>query len=177
VKGRSERDALWGLLADGTIGFVASDHAPSSRAEKETGDPWSAYGGIPGVGTTLPYLLSEGFLSGKLTLARFLDAISGAAARRYGLAARKGSIAPGKDADLVLVDTRLSTVVRGEALLSKGRITPFEGMRFSGRIVATYVRGRMVYDSVSAAEGCGHPGLPGIVAEPGFGKFLAWGCS
>ncbi|MDP3176460.1 MAG: amidohydrolase family protein, partial [Spirochaetaceae bacterium] len=176
VKGRSERDALWRLLADGTIGFVASDHAPSLRAEKETGDPWTAYGGIPGVGTSLPYLLSEGYLSGRLTLGRFLDAIAVQAAKRYGLAGRKGSLAPGKDADLVLVDPRSSTVVRGEELLSKGRITPFEGMILRGRIVATFVRGKRVYDAATAATAASG-GLPGIVAEPGYGKFLTGGCS
>jgi len=177
VKGRSEREALWRLLADGTIGFAASDHAPSLRAEKETGDPWTAYGGIPGVGTGLPYLLSEGYLAGRLTLPRFLDAIAARAAMRYGLAARKGSLAPGKDADLVLVDPRLATIVKGDDLLSKGRITPFEGMRLTGRILATYVRGRKVFDSATAAEGRGLSGLPGIVADPGYGQFLTWGCS
>ncbi len=164
VKSRAERERLWSLLSDGSIDFLASDHAPSSREEKETGDVWTAYGGIPGTGTLFIYLYSEGLVRKRLGLPRFLEASSGAAARRYGLDARKGSIAPGKDADLVLVDPSGSTLIEGKKLLSKGKITPFEGMSFPGAIAATYVRGRLVYDAAS-----------GIVAEPGYGRFLTWG--
>ncbi len=163
VKGRGEREALWSLLAAGRIDFLASDHAPSTIAEKETGDAWSAYGGIPGVGTGFPYLYSEGLARGRLSLPRFLEATSGAAARRYGLDARKGAIAPGKDADLVLVDPARTTRIEGARLLSKGRITPFEGMELAGSIVATYLRGRLVYDGSR------------IIAAPGTGRFLSWG--
>lgn len=164
VKGRAERDRLWALLASGAIDFLASDHAPCTREEKETGDPWTAYGGIPGVGTGLPFLYSEGLVRGRLTLPRFLEASSGAAAKRYGLDARKGSIAPGKDADLVLLDPSGTTRIEGARLLSKGRITPFEGMSLAGLVSATYVRGHKVYDSGS-----------GIVAAPGTGRYLTWG--
>jgi allantoinase len=166
VKGLPERERLMALLAAGTIDFLASDHAPSTRAEKETGDIWTAYGGIPGVGTGFPYLYSEGLAKGRLGLPRFLEATSGAAARRYGLAARKAALAPGMDADLALVDPAGTTIIRGEALLSKGRITPFEGMRLAGSMRATYLRGRLVYES-----------RRGIVAEAGCGRFLAWGYS
>jgi allantoinase len=166
VKSRGEREKLWALLADGSISFLASDHAPSTFEEKETGDIWTAYGGIPGVGTGLPYLYSEGYCKGRLTLPRFLEAGSGAAAKRYGLSARKGSIAPGMDADLVLIDPDLFTKIEGARLLSKGKITPFEGMTLSGSIRATYVRGRPVYERDR-----------GIVAQPGCGKFLTWGYS
>jgi allantoinase len=164
VKGRSERELLWRLLAEGTIDFLASDHAPCRAAEKETGDPWTAYGGIPGVGTGYPYLISEGLLGGRLGLGRFLDAASGAAARRYGLDGRKGSLESGKDADIVLADPGARTRVSGDRLLSKGKITPFEGMELRGAVVSTFVRGRRVFDARA-----------GIVAEPGSGRFLTWG--
>jgi allantoinase len=177
VKSRGEAEALWRLLADGAIDFVTSDHAPAPAEEKNTGNPWTAYGGIPGTGTLLPFLLSEGLFAGRLSLVRFVDAIAGAAARRYGLAARKGSIEVGKDADFVLVDPAGTTTMRGDELFSKGRITPFEGMTFKGRIAATYVRGRPVYDGRTpsgAADGASDgPGR--IVAAPGSGKFLSWG--
>jgi allantoinase len=169
VKARKERDALWSLLSTGRINFVASDHAPAPAEEKNTGNPWTAYGGIPGTGTMLPYLLSEGLFLGRLTLPRFLDAIAGAAAERYGLAGRKGSLAAGKDADFVLVDPQGSTTIRGDELLSKGRITPFEGMSFKGRIMATYLRGKPVYRALSGGE------AGRIEAEPGYGKFIGWG--
>jgi allantoinase len=164
VKGRAERDRLMRLLASGAIDFVASDHAPASHEEKETGDVWTAYGGIPGVGTLFPYLYSEGLARGRLTLPRFLEATSSAAARRYGLSARKGSLAPGKDADFALVDPAGATRVEGAKLLSKGRLTPFEGMNLAGSVDTTWLRGRLVHDARS-----------GIVAKPGSGRFLTWG--
>jgi len=163
VKGRAERERLWALLAAGSIDFLASDHAPASLEEKETGDIWTAYGGIPGVGTGFPFLYSEGLVAGRISLARFLEASSASAARRYGLWARKGSIAPGKDADLVLVDPSGTTRIEGAKLLSKGRITPFEGRILAGAIRATYRRGSLVYDGSA------------VVAEPGTGRFLTWG--
>jgi allantoinase len=166
VKGRPERERLWSLLASGAIDFLASDHAPCTREEKETGDAWTAYGGIPGVGTGFLYLYSEGLAKKRLTLQRFLEASSFSAARRYGLSARKGSLEPGKDADFALIDPARSTRIEGASLLSKGKITPFEGIELSGAIAATYLRGRLVYDGRSGK----------ITGEPGSGRFLTWGC-
>ena len=170
VKGRADREGLWKFIANGTISFLASDHAPAPESEKLTGDPLSAYGGIPGVGTGFPFLLSEGYLAGRLTLPRFLEASSGKAAERFGLSARKGSIAVGKDADFAFVDPASSWDVEGWRLFSRGKITPFEGMRFSGRVVATWVRGEAVFEDF---EGGG--GESAIVAAPGYGKYLNWG--
>jgi len=174
VKSRGEADRLWELLAMGDIDFTTSDHAPAQAGEKETGNPWTAYGGIPGTGTMFPYLLSEGYFAGRLSLPRLLEASSSAAARRYGLSARKGSIEVGKDADFVLVDPSATTTLRGEGLFSKGKITPFEGMVFKGRIAATWLRGHPVYDARSR-DAAGRPTGGRIVAAPGTGKFLRWG--
>jgi allantoinase len=154
-------DRLWELLARGTIGFVASDHAPCPAHEKETGSIWTDYGGIPGTGTMLPYLFSEGYLRGRLSLSRLLEVMAASAAQRYGLDDRKGAIAVGKDADLVLIDPRASWTVRGAQFLSKGKITPFEGTTFQGCVQTTLVRGTVVYDADR-----------GIVAPPGHGHWL-----
>lgn len=167
VKARGESEALWALLAGGDIDFVTSDHAPAPNEEKLTGNPWTAYGGIPGTGTLFPYLLSEGYFAGRLGLSRLLEVSSSSAARRYGLFARKGSLEIGKDADLVLVDPSGTTTIRGEELLSKGRMTPFEGMTLKGRIASTWLRGRPVHESTDQGSR--------IVASPGSGKFLPWG--
>ncbi len=184
VKTRSDRDALWRSLASGEIAFLTSDHAPAPASEKNTGDPLTAYGGIPGVGTGFIFLLSEGYFAGRLSLSRFLDATSGAAARRYGLSARKGSIAIGKDADFAIVDPAATTTVEGNKLLSLGKITPFEGMRLTGRVVETWVRGVPVFSEGGPSAVIGAPGsgeaLPVSDAKvirvpPGYGKFLTWG--
>lgn len=159
-----QREGLWRGLADGSITFAASDHAPAPREEKNTGSIWTDYGGIPGTGTLWPYMYSEGFRSGRLGLARFLETVSENAAKRYGLWDRKGSIAEGKDADLVIVDPAAAWTVRGQDFLSKRRISPFEGRTLRGRILDTLVRGRKVWSAGS-----------GIGAEPGWGRFLPEG--
>jgi len=161
VKAPGNREMLWDLLAAGVIDFVASDHAPSPAAEKNTGSIWTDYGGIPGVGTSLPYMMSEGFMTGRLSLQRLLAVTSSAPARRYGLFDRKGAVTVGKDADLVLFDPTSEWTVEGHKFLSKGKITPFEGMRFKGKIVATLLRGRKIYDSDT-----------GICVAGGYGKWL-----
>ncbi|PKL24573.1 MAG: dihydroorotase [Spirochaetae bacterium HGW-Spirochaetae-3] len=164
VKSREQSARLWRLLESGAIVYVASDHAPAPESEKRTGSVWTDYGGIPGTGTLFPYLYSEGYRAGRLSLRSFLRATSGGAAARFGLSGRKGAIAVGMDADLVLVDPSGVYEVRGSELLSKGTITPFEGMRLAGRIRETMVRGRTVWNAAS-----------GIIAEAGYGKHLRWG--
>lgn len=166
VKAPGEAAKLWALLARRAIVFVTSDHAPAPEEEKRTGSVWTDYGGIPGTGTLFPYLYSEGLRAGRLSLSRFLEAASSGAALRFGLAGRKGSIEVGKDADFLLIDPDATSVVRGSELLSKGKITPFEGMRLSGAIVRTYLRGRPVWDADH-----------GITVDPGYGRYLTWGCA
>ncbi|MCD6501405.1 amidohydrolase family protein [bacterium] len=161
VKSPGSAERLWRMLADGKIAFVASDHAPCPPEDKSTGSIWSDYSGIPGTGTLLPYMLSEGYLAGRLSLSRFVEVVSSSAAKRYGLFDRKGSIEIGKDADLALIDLGGSWTVRGEDFLSKGRITPFEGWEFRGRIVKTILRGKTIFDADR-----------GISVDPGLGEHL-----
>ncbi len=161
VKATENRQKLWNHLSNGSIDFIASDHAPAQEKEKNTGSIWTDYSGIPGSPTLWPYLYSEGLVAGKITLSRFLELVSENAAKRYGFFDRKGSIESGKDADLVFLDPDSTWIVSGKDLLSKGHITPFDGMRFKGRINKTMVRGYFVYDSKD-----------GIAVQKGFGSFL-----
>ena len=154
-------EMLWAALQTGKLAFVASDHAPAPEAQKKTGSIWTDYAGIPGTGTLLPYLFSEGYSAGRLSLSRLVELTSGGAARRYGLDHRKGGLRLGADGDCVLVDPSANWVVSGSEFLSKGKVTPFEGMQLTGKVVKTIVRGRTVYDADD-----------GIVAEPGSGHFL-----
>ncbi|MEN6383276.1 MAG: amidohydrolase family protein [Rectinema sp.] len=182
VKSPEQKAILWHLLANGKINFVTSDHAGAPDYEKFTDDPLLAYGGIPGTGTLFPYILSEGLFAKRLSLDRFLEVTSGGAARRYGLWQGKGSLAPGKDADIVLVDPYHTRRIDPSAMMSKNAITPFAGMVLSGRIEGTWVRGSCVYASVRLAAALKAPkdfvfsneeGM--ILAKPGYGIFLTWG--
>jgi len=161
VKAPENKMKLWQLLKDGKIDFVASDHAPSPEEKKNTGSIWTDYSGIPGTGTLIPYLFSEGFLKGRLSLQRFIKVTSQNAARKYGIFHKKGSIEIGKDADFVLIDPNKNWVVQGEKFLSNGKITPFEKHKFKGKIMKTILRGKVIYDSEL-----------GIIADAGFANFI-----
>jgi allantoinase len=161
VKKPGNRERLWKMLADGRLSFVASDHAPCTEQEKGTGSIWTDYAGMPGSGLLLPYIFSEGFMKGRLSLQRMLEVTSGSAAKQYGIDNLKGSIEEGKEADLVLIDPERRWTVHGEAFLSKGHITPFEGIELQGKIMKTILRGSVIYDAKD-----------GITAAPGYGALL-----
>ncbi|MFW5742350.1 MAG: dihydroorotase [bacterium] len=161
VKPKPNAELLWQALGDGSLSFVASDHAPSPAAQKRTGSIWTDYAGIPGSGTLLPYLYSEGYRRGRLRLGELTALTARNAARRYGIADRKGALAPGMDADCVLIREDADWTVRGEAFLSKGHVTPFEGMRLRGRVEKTLVRGTVVFDAAR-----------GIAVDGGYGRLV-----
>lgn len=163
VKGPGEKDLLWSYLADGGLDFIASDHAPGTRAEKNTGSIWTDYAGIPGVPTIFPYMYSAGLRSGRLTLGRFLEVTAATAARRYGLDDRKGRIEVGLDADFAFIDPTATITIRGADSPSLGKITPFEGMNLHGRVHATMVGGTFVF-----REGK-------VLSSGGTGKFVTPG--
>jgi len=161
VKDKGNSDVLWESLKNGTLDFIASDHAPAPTEQKNTGSAWTDYSGIPGSGTIFPYLYSEGLKKREMPLSRFLQVTSENAAKRYGFWDRKGSIEVGKDADLIFVDPKQNWTVKGEEFLSKGKTTPFENRTFSGKVVKTMLRGKFIYNSEN-----------GINVEPGYGKFI-----
>src|SRR6185503_13474812 len=140
--------------AAGTIDHVSSDHAPSTRAHKTDGSIWDVHFGLPGVDTTLPALLA-GAAAGKISYERLVELYSERPARAYGLWPRKGSLAPGADADVVLIDPDRRWEVADEDILSRA------GRTFVGGAIATYVRGRLVAGDRTP------------VADPGWGRFVA----
>jgi dihydropyrimidinase len=155
---------LWQELIDGGIDLWSSDHSPYWFADKvgqsESPSFPTTLSGIPGIETRLPLLFSEGLLSGRLTLDRYLDLTSRKAASIYGLADRKGSIAVGLDADLALWDPELRWTLGHKALHSRVDFTPYEGKSVTGRPTTVLVRGVPV---VADGE---------FKGQPGFGRFV-----
>lgn len=160
VKSAADREALWKGLADGTLQHVATDHAAGQwPEEKSARSIWNVYGGVPGVETLLPFLLSEGVAKGRLTLERLVEVTASAPARFFGVASRKGAIEPGLDADLAVVDEKETWTVTREALHNLNRYTPFEGHVFTGRVRQTWLRGVRVYSRADdGSEWFGTPG-------------------
>jgi dihydroorotase (multifunctional complex type) len=158
VRSRWEGEEMWRRVAFGPVTHVSSDHAPATRAHKERGI-WDAPFGLPGVETTLPLLL-EGVHRGYLSLERVVDLLCETPARLYGFHPRKGSVRPGADADLVLVDPAARCRLDDSAVVSRAGWSPFAGVELHGLPVRTYARGRLV----------ARDGRP--VGEPGWGRFL-----
>jgi len=146
VKEAHDCEGLWDGLRDGLISTVGSDHIPVRAVDKDpTGkDIWTARGGLPGSGTILPVLLSEGVHKGRLTLEQVAAVTSYNAARCFGLYPRKGLIAVGADADLVLVDLEREVVLRPEMLQLDFAL--YDGWTFHGWPELTMVRGEVVVE-------------------------------
>jgi len=147
VKSIEDRERLWQGVAAGEISFIATDHAPGQwPEEKNTGSIWTDYGGVPGVETMLPYLYSEGVSAGRITLEQLVELTSAQPARFFGIDDRKGELREGHDADFVVFDDNVRWTVTGSELHNLNRYTPFEGHEFTGRVRASYVRGRLIFE-------------------------------
>ena len=146
---RSEQDraALHKGLADGTIDAIATDHAPHAEYEKQWGMDRAPFG-IVGLETALALtlrLVEEGTLS----LEQAVRCLTSKPARLLGLPG--GTLAPGASADIVVVDRAREWVVDPEQFYSKGRNTPFGGWWLRGRVMMTFVGGRIRYRWPDAA--------------------------
>ncbi len=143
LRGAEDNEVLWQALLDGVIDFVATDHAPHTLEEKGKGYPLSP-SGMPGVETALPLMLTQA-RAGRCTIAQVARWMSTGPAQAYHIP-RKGAIAPGYDADLVLVDLDTYKPVRREEILSKCGWSPFEGWNLTGWPVMTLVGGQVVFN-------------------------------
>jgi dihydroorotase len=138
-----DNQVLWQALHDGVIDFIATDHAPHTLEEKAKGYP-NTPSGMPGVETSLPLMLTQA-MQGRCTVAQVANWMSTAVAKAYGIA-NKGQIAPGYDADLVLVDLETYRPVQRQELMTKCGWSPFEGWELTGYPVVTIVGGQVVYE-------------------------------
>ncbi len=144
-----DQDALWAGLADGSIDTIASDHAPWSRAAKmdPTLDIVRLRPGVADLETMLPMLFTEGVLRGRLTAERFVAVTATNAARLFGLYPRKGTIAVGSDADLVIWETRAPRIVRGAEMYSRAGHSVYEGRELAAWPHTTIRRGEVVLEN------------------------------
>jgi dihydroorotase len=143
LRSARDRDALGAGLADGTIDCIVSDHTPVDDDAKHL--PFAeAEPGASGLELLLPLALKWG-VQAKLTLAQTLARVTSAPGRILGLEA--GRIAPGAPADLVVFDPQAPFRVSAQALKSQGKNSPFIGHELVGRVRATVVAGRVVYEA------------------------------
>lgn len=153
IRDHAEREALWRWLHQGEVDMIVSDHSPCPPELKQGQDFFALWGGIAGVQSTLPLLLAPRARGHYLTLGQASWLMSEAPARRFGFFPRKGRLEVGADADLTLLDLRASYELEQRMLLYRHPQSPFVGLRCSGRVRRTIVRGI----TVLLDDGSGRP--------------------
>ncbi len=171
LRSRSDIDYLWRSLADGSLAVVASDHAPFTPAEKEAASFATSGQGIPSLEMLVPVMLDAG-LTGRLPLVRAVEVMTANPAKLFGIYPRKGTVAAGSDADLMLVDPGPHVTAATAQLLgysdhselervlaarrpvdsakflsrSGGSGRAYDGIGLVGQVLTTLSRGRIIYD-------------------------------
>jgi dihydropyrimidinase len=163
----ASQEALWNGITSGVFHTFSSDHSPfrfdGPSGKKRHGEhaPFTKIpNGVPGIETRLPILFSEGVNKGRIDLGTFVALTATNPARLYGLYPRKGTIAVGSDADVVIWDRDREVTITNDMLHHNCDYTPYEGMRVRGWPAVVLSRGEIVVD-----EGK-------LLAEPGQGQFL-----
>ncbi|SFB63765.1 dihydropyrimidinase [Rhizobium sp. NFR07] len=166
VRDAATRAALWRHVQSGTFESVSSDHAPyrmdaSGKFANGEDAPYPKISnGMPGIAMRLPYLFSEGVAGGRITLQQFVALSSTNAARTFGVA-KKGTIAPGYDADIAIWDPEARRTATLADQHDNMDYTPFEGMEVQGWPVMTMNRGDVIVENGE------------LKAERGRGRFIA----
>jgi dihydroorotase (multifunctional complex type) len=163
IRTKDDNYKLWESLRQGWIETMGTDHVSNLEKNKLGDNVWQTRPGFPGLGTYLPLMLSEGVNKGRISMERLVEICCYNNAKAYGLYPRKGTISPGADADLVLVDLDLEREVVPSQLYSATDFTPWTGWRLKGWPTLTMVRGGIVMRDGE------------ITAMPGTGKTLRCG--
>jgi len=153
---------IWNSLQDGTIDNLGSDHAPhtNEEIEKQRTDAWSAAMGSPQYDHYLSIFLND-VHQGKITLPNLVRCLSENPAKILGIYPRKGSLLPGSDADLVVVDFDKERVLNNDELYTKVKWSPYAGWKVKGAPVLTLVRGRVVAENGK------------VVGKPGHARYIS----
>lgn len=156
VRSQADQDALWDHLARGTLSVVATDHIANRRENKIGEDIWDSMWGSPSTATMFPLVLSEGVNRGRLGLRRAASVTSANAAKAYDIYPKKGSLRPGTDADLAVVDLNETKTVTPELLRSGADYSMYTGREVTGWPTHTVVRGQIAYANGEVLAPPGH---------------------
>jgi allantoinase len=149
LRDRAEQDRLWRDVLAGQIDCVTSDHSPCPTDDKTRGDDdiWQAWGGITGVQTLVPVMLTEGVHRRSMPWSTFGTLLSATPAKIAGLWPRKGAIQVGADADLLIVDPELEWTVDRSWLQSRHKHSPFIGRTMKGWVDQVIRRGQTIAEN------------------------------
>jgi dihydropyrimidinase len=149
LRSKKNNASLWAALSENLMDVVATDHCSFNLTKK---NELSADGfhkipnGMPGVESRL-LLLYKGVVDGRITLSQMAALASSRPAQIFGMYPRKGVLAPGSDADIVLLDPRRKSVISAERQYQNVDYTPFEGMEVPGSIESVYLRGKKIFQN------------------------------
>jgi dihydropyrimidinase len=162
LRNQTIQDHLWDGVKDGCLSMVTSDDAAYSWEAKLLGAERfdRCPNGIPGIEPRLSILYSEGVDKGRISLQRFVELISTAPARLFGLAPKKGSITPGADADIVLFNPKAKWTMSQATLHMAADWSSYENIEVTGKIEKVFARGELIIDG----ENC--------LAHKGRGRYL-----
>ncbi len=141
--------ALWAGLRKGDIQTISTDHCAFTLAQKDAGrgDFTKIPGGLPGVEARGELVYSFGVTTRKISLATMCKVLSENPAKLYGMFPRKGIIAPGADADIVVYDPQADHILRAEDMVSRAGYTPYEGFVTHGSVSQVWLRGKLMVEN------------------------------
>jgi allantoinase len=170
LRPQSEVDAIWASVLDETVDLICSDHCGFTAESKQAAadDIFKAPLGLTGIQTLLPSFFDTAVNQRGMALSQFVRQISTNPAQIFGLYPRKGTIAIGSDADVVVFDPAREWVATGNDMFHKQKWTPFEGKTIKGRVLRTFRRGESIYND--ALEGQAR-----VSGTPGSGRYLPRG--
>ncbi|HLF31447.1 MAG TPA: dihydropyrimidinase [Xanthomonadales bacterium] len=162
LRKKKDQEALWAAINQNLVHHVATDHCPFCMEQKAMGkdDFTRIPNGAPGIEDRLELLYSEGVHQGRISLNKFVDLGSTAVAKIFGLFPRKGTIAVGSDADIVIFDPAVQHTLSARTHHMNCDYSAYEGWQVQGKIRTTILRG-----TVAVEEGKAHVG-------EGFGQYL-----
>ncbi len=148
IRSKSDLQSMWSALRNGIVDTIGTDHVANRLDIKMgKGDIWTALAGFPGIATMLPVLLSHGVNQDRISIEKVAEVTSYNTARIFGMYPKKGTIQPGSDADLTIVDLDLEQKVTPDLLQSYSDYTIYDGHRLRGWPVMTIVRGEVVMEN------------------------------
>ena len=160
IRTAADNDAVWAAAAGGEVDTVGTDHVANRLDIKVGADVWESLAGFPGVGVSIPILLSEGVNRGRVSLDQLVRLTSLNAARIFSMYPRKGSLEKGSDADITMLDLKREQKVTPEIFGGYSDYTVYDGMVLRGWPVRTLVRGNVIAEEFE------------VIAKPGYGRFV-----
>jgi dihydroorotase (multifunctional complex type) len=153
LRSKTNVDALWKGIDDGSVDALGSDHAPHTPSEKTSANVWDVKVGVPGLETTLPLMMTL-VKKNKLTLTKVVELLAKKPAEIFGLT-ETGQLEQGKNANLTIVDFNHQFKIDASKFKSKARFSPYDGWDVWGKPQKTIVNGQLVFDEGEIVAKCG----------------------